>query len=354
LLFTQAQFQVPVGEYELAIRVKDENSSASAGKTVPLSVQPFHPQTLSLSDLQFATLIEKDTTVSLFYKNNYLVVPNPAALYGAGLPMLFTYSEIYNLSFPGDSAYTVSYRVLDANGREVKARQSRRRIMGRSLVEVSQINITALPSGTYSLEQRVSDLGNGQQAVNVRKFFVYRVADPAWAEGAEALAGASDALAEHYRAMSVAELDEEFAAARYIANNDEKKVYGSLNEAGKREFMVRFWSDRDQTPATARNEYRESYLERVAFANKNYSGLRQGWKTDMGRVLLIYGFPSEIERAPFGGETRPHQVWKYFEYEGGVEFVFVDLKGWGNYELVNSTARNELQDPDWERWLRTQ
>jgi hypothetical protein len=44
-------------------------------------------------------------------------------------------------------------------------------------------------------------------------------------------------------------------------------------------------------------------------------------------------------------------VWNYFGIQGGVEFVFVDTRGFGEYMLVHSTARNELQDSDWRRWL---
>jgi len=352
LLFTQAQFQVPVGAYQFIVRVEDENSQTFATKTLNLTVPAFPSRNLCLSDLQFASLIEKDTTVSLFYKNSYKVVPNPAALYGTGMPMLYTYSEIYNLSFPSDGAYSVAYRVLDGNGREAKTAPARpRRIVGRSLVEVNAINVAALFSGTYTLEERVKDHQTGQEAINARKFFVYREQDAA--RTVEQSANA-DALVNHYRVLPLQELDNEFAAARYIASDEEVRIFSSLSEEGKREFMARFWNKRERMPETARNEYREDYLARVAYANKNFSGLREGWKTDMGRVLLIYGFPNEIDRIPSSGESRAHQFWKYFEIEGGVEFVFVDIKSWSNYELVNSTARNELQDPHWQRWLSVQ
>jgi len=354
MLFTQAQFQVPVGSYNLFARVEDENNQAFTSKTLPLVIQSFPPTELCLSDLQLASLIEKDSTVSLFYKNRYKVIPNPAALYGAGMPMLYTYSEIYNLSFPSDSGYAVAYRVLDSNGREAKVLpRRRRRIIGRSLVEVNAFNTATLPAGTYSLEGRVRDENTAQEAINVRKFFVYREPDPA--AQADAPDEGLNALLSQYRSKSLAELDHEFTTVAYIALEEESKIFLSLsNDEAKREFMARFWNKRDRSPETLRNEFREDYLARVVYADKHFTGLREGWKTDLGRVLLIYGFPSEIDRVPSSGESRAHQTWKYFEIEGGVEFIFVDIKGWGNYELVHSTARNELQDPNWQRWLFVQ
>jgi GWxTD domain-containing protein len=352
LLFTQAQFQISTGDYEIIVRVEDENSKISSAKSAALSIRPFATGALALSDLEFSSMISKDSSASSFNKNNFKVVPNPSALYGTGLPIVYTYSEIYNLSFPSDSTYEMAYRVMDGNGRVVKTTPVKRRpILGSSLVEVNALNIATLRSGSYTLEARVVDHHSGQQALATRKFFVYREEDLA---ASESQFYGADAIVESYRSLSLAELDAEFDAARYIAENEEKKIFGSLNEDAKRDFLVRFWTRRDQSPETARNEFREQYLARVEYANKNFTGLRSGWKTDMGRVLLIYGVPSEIERIPNSGETRAYQVWKYFEIEGGVEFDFVDIKGWGNYDLVNSTARNELQDSDWERWLRVQ
>jgi hypothetical protein len=92
-------------------------------------------------------------------------------------------------------------------------------------------------------------------------------------------------------------------------------------------------------------------LALVQKANADFSGFREGWKTDMGRVLLVYDEPDEIERVPSSNELRSYQIWRYFKIEGGVEFIFVELRSGGEMELVHSTARNELQDPTWQRWL---
>lgn len=350
MLFTQSRFQMPAGEYKFVVRVQDENGKAFGTRLLHLEVDHFPSARLCLSDLQFACLIEKDTTASIFHKNGFKVVPNPAAVYGTGMPLLYTYSEIYNLSFPSDSNYAVSYRILDGNGREAKTMPLKLHgIVGRSLVEVNAINIVSLPSGSYVLEQRVRDHTTAQEAANHRKFFVLREQDVAARR--PDLDWNVETLIDHYRRMPEKELDEEFASAGYIATEAEKSVYASLSLEGKREFIARFWNKRDETPDTPHNEFRENYLARVAYTNKSFSGLRAGWKTDMGRVLLVYGSPNEIERMPSSSETRAHQIWKYFELEGGVDFVFVDIRGWGNFELVNSTARNELHDPNWERWL---
>ncbi|MDZ7360550.1 MAG: GWxTD domain-containing protein [candidate division KSB1 bacterium] len=352
LLFTQARFQLTVGLYRFYVRVHDTNNPARHGeRAFQIMVEPYPAGQLALSDLQLASHLERDTTHSIFHKNRHLVLPNPGALYGLELPVLYFYAEIYNLHFPSDSAYSVQYRLEDGEGNVVKALPSKRRpIAGAKLVEVGGFNIVTLKTGSYFFEMRVVDHTTGAQASRRRKFFIYREKDqPAMAQ--EISTAALEFLAQIYRRRSEKELDKEFEMARYISSPEEKKIYGSLKPDGKRDFLAKFWQKRDQSPETPRNEYRENYLALARFANDNFSGFREGWKTDMGRVLLVYGQPDEIERFPSSNDARAHQIWRFFEIEGGIEFIFVELRSGGEMELVHSTARNELQDPTWQRWL---
>jgi hypothetical protein len=63
---------------------------------------------------------------------------------------------------------------------------------------------------------------------------------------------------------------------------------------------------------------------------------------------MTYGEPSEIERFPNETESKPYEIWYYHELEGGVKFVFADLSGYSDYQLVHSTMRGELQDENWQ------
>jgi GWxTD domain-containing protein len=279
------------------------------------------------------------------------VLPNPGALYGLELPMLYFYSEIYNLRFPGDSSYSVHYRIYDGDGNEVKLLPSKRRpVAGAKLVEVGGFNIVTLKSGAYFFEMRVVDHNNSAEVSRRHKFFVYREKDQVEAAPSASTVG-FEFLAQSYRLRSEKDLDKEFETTRYIASGEERKIYHSLKADGKREYLVKFWQKRDESPETPQNEYRDRYLALVRFANDNFSAFREGWKTDMGRVLLLYGEPDEIERYPSSNDARAYQIWHFFEVEGGVQFVFVELRSGGEMELVHSTARNELQDPEWQRWL---
>jgi GWxTD domain-containing protein len=103
-------------------------------------------------------------------------------------------------------------------------------------------------------------------------------------------------------------------------------------EARLRLFQA-FWSERDPSPGTPRNERMEEYYYRVAYANERYTRLRDaGWSTDRGEVYIRFGEPDDVEVHPFNFGTRPYQVWTY--YRSGRRFIFVDETGGGDFELL--------------------
>ena len=357
-LFSLARFQFRAGTYVLLARVRDKNSTLSGQKLFPLDIQTFPSDSLSISSLEFASEIKKNQTQSVYSKNGYRIIPNPTALYGSGMPLLLFYAEIYNLSFPSQANYTTVCRVLDAAGKEVKRFGAKeRRIAGRSLVEISGFNVLPLQSGSYVLELEVQDKHNGAVARQRKRFFIFRTQDQENLTAGKSESNRDyfvDALHYYYRDKSEDALDEEFEAARWIATSKEIDIYSSLDVQGKRKFLANFWYEHDSDTTTVRNEFREDYLERVHYANSNFSGFKIGSKTDRGRILLMYGKPDEIDRFPSTANQRSYEIWNYYELEGGVIFVFVDIRGWGEYQLVHSTVRKELNDPEWQRWLSVQ
>ena len=132
----------------------------------------------------------------------------------------------------------------------------------------------------------------------------------------------------------IADLDEAISQLRYVAKDRE---VSALRNAPSYEEKVRlfreFWTRRDPTPSTPRNEQMEEYYYRVAYANERYGRMRDaGWRTDRGEVFIRFGEPDEVEDRPFSYGTQPYQVWYYFRH--GRQFIFVD-EGVGDYQLLN-------------------
>lgn len=352
-LFSMTKFQMKAGSYFIKTTVTDLHGNKTATENFDLEIKPYSTQSLTLSEIELAAALKRDTSPGRFNKNGYQVIPNPSALYGDGLPLLMFYAEIYNLQFPSDTTYSVSYHILDSQNQPIKTFPTKGKIIaGNSLVEAGGFNVISIPSGRYRFVLEVKDNGSREVARQESKFFVFRTRDREISRARPTTETIVEAMAYLYSDKSEKEIDQEFDAARWLANRDESKIYEGLDFEGKKNFLIRFWYTRDSDTTTVINEFRDDYLKRVRYAAENFGGLKDGWLTDRGRVLLIYGSPDEIENFPSSNDSRAYQVWNYFSIEGGIKFYFVDIRGWGEYEQVHATARNELADPDWQRWLR--
>jgi GWxTD domain-containing protein len=90
---------------------------------------------------------------------------------------------------------------------------------------------------------------------------------------------------------------------RYLMTADEKREWERLSDPDARsEFITKFWSSRDPSPETPRNEFREEFERRVLFADRLLAqGEIRGSLTDRGMVFVLMGPPFTVGRRPIGG-----------------------------------------------------
>src|SRR5438046_10235982 len=89
-------------------------------------------------------------------------------------------------------------------------------------------------------------------------------------------------------------LDEDVS---YIITNEERAAFKALKTDEEREqFIEQFWLRRDPTPDTVDNEFKEEHYARIAYANERFASGIPGWKTDRGRIYILYGKPRSEER----------------------------------------------------------
>ena len=87
-------------------------------------------------------------------------------------------------------------------------------------------------------------------------------------------------------------------ALRFLGTRDEWKEWESTNGNENREkFISDFWARRDPTPGTERNEVKEAFERRVAFADHVFpANGERGALTDRGRIFVLLGPPSMVQR----------------------------------------------------------
>src|SRR5271167_3560416 len=133
--------------------------------------------------------------------------------------------------------------------------------------------------------------------------------------------------------------DEERAAFKQLSNDEERD-----------NFIEAFWQRRDPTPDTEENEYKEEHYRRIAYTNEHFAAGIPGWKSDRGRIYIMYGPADEVDSHPSGGtyerpmeegggetSTFPFEDWRYRYLEGiGQEIIieFVDTCMCGDYHMT--------------------
>jgi len=137
----------------------------------------------------------------------------------------------------------------------------------------------------------------------------------------------------------------------YIISDDERKAFLSLaNDEEREAFIENFWQRRNPNPDSPENEFREEHYRRIQYANDHYAAGKPGWKSDRGRIYIMWGPPDSIDSHPSGGmyerpmeegggetSTFPFEVWHYRYLEGigeNVDIEFVDTCQCGDYHFT--------------------
>lgn len=143
-------------------------------------------------------------------------------------------------------------------------------------------------------------------------------------------------------------LDEEVP---YIITSTERAAFKKLTTDDEREqFIEAFWERRNPNPGSPENEFKEEYYRRIAYANEHYASGIPGWRTDRGRIYIMYGPPDEVDAHPSGGSyerpmeegggetsTFPFEDWRYRYIDGignNIILEFVDPSMSGEYHLT--------------------
>jgi len=306
---TQRAIDISPGSYNVEVHVRDSDSKKSGTIRRAMLVTDFQKDSLSLSDIM---LISRLSTEG----DKRKIVPNVSGNIGTLGEGFFLFFEIYNET-PGDSV-ELTWRIFN----------TKREVVG------SAAQLEAIPENRIQTFVRVEDL-----KLPVGTYLITVDAVPKGAVVPELKATTSRNFTVRWSDIpaSITDLKKAVEQMRYIAPPAE---FDRMREAEPEEEMrkqfVEFWSKRDPDPSTEKNELMEEYYHRVEYANKNFGHYMDGWKTDRGMIYIRFGSPDNVERHPFDMNTKPYEIWYYYELER--QFVFVDETGFGDYRLRYPTT----------------
>jgi GWxTD domain-containing protein len=144
----------------------------------------------------------------------------------------------------------------------------------------------------------------------------------------------------------------------YIISPEERNAFLQLDTNEEREqFIEQFWLRRSSNPDLPENDFKEEHYRRIAYANEHFASGIPGWKTDRGRMYIMWGPADEVESHPTGGTydrpmeegggsttTYPWETWRWRYLEGIGENIileFVDPSGSGEYHLTMDPSEKD-------------
>src|SRR5688572_24220075 len=127
--------------------------------------------------------------------------------------------------------------------------------------------------------------------------------------------------------------DEEAAAWKAVKTDEEAQAFQDL-----------FWARRDPTPATPKNEFRESVEARIRYADEKFKPLRKktpGSATERGMMLLVFGQPHRVANQDAAAQMGA----------GAAGSIGVTAPRTGNADLSNVRGATDGRFNSYQVWL---
>ncbi|MCZ6701460.1 MAG: GWxTD domain-containing protein [Ignavibacteria bacterium] len=288
------------GEYFIKTNVADREShqeylSERMFKVIDYKVKP------AISDILLSANKKNNSDKSK-------IIPNISRNISNSKDGLNFFFEVYTDS---STVSNIEFHIADKDKKIIYSKSKRQTFKETKTQIYYSINDTTLNFGTYLLTVILKDNDGNQTAIVTKSFFSRWVGLPA----------------------SVKDIDEAIAQILYIASPSDIE-YMEAGETKTEKIMrfLQFWKSKDPSPGNEENQVFEEYFRRVNFANENFSSYTKGWRSDRGMVFIILGEPNNIDRHPFEYDSKPYEVWQY--YDLNKSFIFVDNTGFGDYRLT--------------------
>ena len=294
-------------KYFVKCIVEDSDSRSASSKEIPLVVKQIS-DSLGVSDLILVSEFVKDSAGEKIIPNVTASVTNRST----SVPLYF---EIYSNK---TREINIEYSLDDLkNSSSFKQMEHLTVKPGTNLVKHT-INNISFSVGEYLLNAVIKD-NDWKIITSVEKKIYSKI---------------------HGVPSAITDLNKAVEQIIYIASPEELDfIKEGKNYDEKLERFLSFWDKKKPNSKTDYNPILYEYFSRVDYANKHFKGLVEGWRSDMGMIFITFGPPSSVERHPLDSNSKPYEIWDYYELNRS--FVFSDQTGFGDYRLVN---------PDYSRW----
>ncbi len=230
------------------------------------------------------------------------------------------------MSWPDYTPASLPYKGIDYG--EFEVLNSSKRILSQPGTVTIEFFFDELKRGNYRFEVR-TQVG-GEEIYKARDFSV---------------------KSPHYPSLRT---PKELAAPLvYLMGEEEHQKLMSISDPKEQKLAVdRFWLSNIKNTTKALQVI-ELFYERVEEANKQFSNYKEGWKTDMGMMYILFGPPWYVQR------TLGEEKWAFSHnlYDFETNFLFRAPKinnkfyPFDNYQLIRNQQYFSLQYQQVQKWL---
>ncbi|MBQ9254157.1 MAG: GWxTD domain-containing protein [Bacteroidales bacterium] len=368
------------GDYVVYFELRDLNTTNQPMQYRDALKINYDDKNIDVSDIMLIEKYSKTTKSNIYSKGGYDLQPYMFDVISKDNNILNYYVEIYNAdkTFPKDSYYALVTTIEDlSSNKKIDSIQTIKRLKASDITSyIGSMDISSLAEASYFLTIEVRNGDNILYAYKRYPFFkqsdkkidynnvdipqdafVYLIPD-------------SNLTKNMYYILPIASESQK----TFILKNAE-----TATPVQKRYFLYQVFKERN---AYNPNRAWQEYISLVDYVNNRYkTPIKEGYETDMGRVYLVYGAPSDVIDEKFAASSGfqkrttidknlnpyspdidangvhyyPYQIWIYNTTpfgEANRKFVFYARQNnLIEYTLLHSNAKGEIQDPAWERTL---
>ncbi|HEX3747149.1 MAG TPA: GWxTD domain-containing protein [Bryobacteraceae bacterium] len=123
--------------------------------------------------------------------------------------------------------------------------------------------------------------------------------------------------------------------AAYIITPQERATFLGLDTKAEHDkFIAEFWQRRGEA-------FKSEHYRRIAYANEHFATGTPGWKTDRGRVYIVYGPPDTV--TSLDGRTVEWTYGHLADVGNNVRVQFTDSNGSGDYRMTKDPAKAQAE-----------
>ena len=350
LIFFIDQQRIPLknGVYELKILVSDLYSNAK--DTLKENIMIDY-DSVSVSDIQLIDNYVLSNDNNKLTKSGYQLSPFVSNFYPKEIKKLIYYVEIYNTDLLSKPKYLL-HTYIESFGTKVPLfdyNQVYRKVSSNIQSKIFAFDISNLPTGNYNIVCEIRSSTN--KLLTIKKKFFQR------SNKSSEVVNYNDLNTIDLRGKFIDNIKNKDSLRNFIdylypisSPQENTFAQNQLNYNDielMKKFFFNFWISRDvNNPELAWI----NYLQKVKSVNNTFRYFQiEGYLTDRGRVYLQYGPPNSRHLEVDSKDSRPYEIWHYYNLGKYTDkkFVFIDNNRTGEYKLEFSNVDGEESNLEW-------